>query len=195
MLYRSAPSSVLPYTALVQASTLRLCAVPETICYEAVIGWETYVNGEYHTSTITKQVALRLQALPEGGFDLDLRTSPPVLAKPEDRQSLESVALQLAALYEWLVIQVAPSGQFLAVSNHDAVCRTWEALARTLQEAAAAGDRITPTLLQFIGQQLQDPSKFLFSLRHDYLYQTLVFDHYDQPAEQPEHSPAVCQLF
>lgn len=180
MLPHGASPLALPSNGPAPKLTLRLPSAAKAVRYEATICWETFANGDYQTSTVTKQVALALQAAANGSYRLDLRTSSPTLRKSGDLQSLEAVAVRLAALYEWLVIEVAPTGHFLALSNHDAVCRTWEVLARSLQESTTADDQITPTLLRFIGQQLQDPATFLDSLRHDYLYQTLVLDRYGQ---------------
>ena len=181
MLTRNTQSSFSPAEAPATAWTLQLRPLAETVHYAAVTCWELFANGEYHTSTVTKELALALRSSTEGGYEVELRTSQPELRKPEDLQSLEAMALQLATLYEWLVIEVAATGQFQAIRNYDAVRQTWATLAQALQQATVAEDQITPTLLQFMEQQLQDPANFLSSLRHDYLYQTLVFDRYDQP--------------
>ncbi|HEX8659039.1 MAG TPA: hypothetical protein VF690_15970 [Hymenobacter sp.] len=153
----------------------------EAVRYEAVACWEAYANGDYRTSTVTKHVALGGRLLEDGDCELDIRTAVPVLAKPEDLESLEALALRLAPLYARVVVQAAPTGQLVALRNHDALLHTWEQLARDLLESAAAEDRITPTLVNFVSEQLQSPAKVVQSLRHDYLYAALVPDFYAQP--------------
>lgn len=153
--------------------------------YEAVACWEAYATGDYHTSTITKQVVLTGRPLATGGCEIDFRTSPPVFTKPKDPESLETMVLRLAALYEWVVVQTASTGQFTALLNHSSVLRTWDAVAQSLRDLTSADDQLTPTLIQFISQQLRDPANFMRSLRHDYLYNTLVPDFYAQPLGGP----------
>lgn len=157
----------------------------QPVRYEAISCWETYASGDYQTSTITKQVALSGHQLAGGRVELDFQTSPPVLTKPEDLESLETLALRLAALYARVVVEAAPTGAFEALGNHAALRQTWEQLARSLQESTTAEDRITPTLIAFMGQQLQDPARVLASLGHDYLYAALVPDFYAQPLGGP----------
>ena len=194
MLHRSLPPPILSLVAPAKPLTLHLCPGIGAVSYHAAACWETYVDGDYHTSTIAKEVTLGLQAAAEGDYLLDLRTGKPALNKPEDQHSLEGIALQLAALYEWVVIRAAPTGHFRAVSNHAAVHRTWDALAQVLREATTAEDQLTPALLQFVGQQVQDPAKFLDSLRHDYLYRALVLDRYDRPLGGPGEATSYRQF-
>ncbi|WP_046244101.1 hypothetical protein [Hymenobacter terrenus] len=131
-------------------------------------------------SDITKRVTLGGRPAGDGSYVLDFGMGPPVLTKPEDLQSMETLALRLSASYEWVSLQAAPTGRLLAVVNHEHLLHTWEILAQSLRETSSPDDQITPTLLDFIGRQLQDPHNVLRSLRHDYLYQTLLGDFYDQ---------------
>lgn len=171
----------------------------EPVHYEAVICWESYAGSDtYQTSTLTKQVALRGKVLAEGRVLLDFRTSPPVLTKPQDLESLETMALRLATLYAQVVVQAAPTGAFEALGNHAGLLQTWELLAHSLRASTTAEDRITPTLLDFLGQQLQDPAKVLLSLDHDYLYAALVPAWFAKPlggAAAPARTRAFSQFF
>ena len=187
----SSPASFPPAPLASRPVTLRLQPPPEAVRYEAVVQWENYANGAYHTSTVAKPVTLDVRPVASGGCTLDFRTGPPVLTKAEDEdlESLETLALRLAALYAWVVVDAAPTGRFEAVGNHDALCQTWEALAQALRDSTTVEDQITPTLIDFMGRQLEDPANVLRSLEHDYLYRTLVNDFYDQPLGQ-DRGPA-----
>ena len=170
----------------------------EPVHYEAVICWESYAPDNYQTSTLTKQVALSGKVLGEGRVLLDFRTSPPVLTKPKDLESLETLALRLATLYAQVVVQAAPTGAFEALGNHAGLLQTWELLAQSLRASTTAEDRITPTLLDFLDKQLQDPAKVLLSLQHDYLYAALVPAWFAQPlggAAAPARTRAFSQFF
>ena len=173
-----------PLPALFPAATaagLALRPSPESIRYQAVATWESYARGIYQTSTITRYLTLGGQVWPDGSCALDFHFEPPTLTKPEELESLERMALRLAALYERVSVRAAPSGQLTELLNYDSIRGTWEQLAQSLRDTTTAEDQITPTLIRFLDQQLRDPANVLQSLRHDYLYATLVAHVYAQP--------------
>lgn len=163
------------------AGVLPLALRPAAAVYQATAVWEAYANGDYHRSTIRKQVVLQVRAAGRPGYELDFRTNPPVLTTAQDLQPLEQVAVRLAALYERLVVQAAPSGEFVALLNHEALLHTWAGMAQALRAATTDDDDVTNTLLAFMDAQLQHPDRVLLSLQHDYLYQTLLPNFYNQP--------------
>ena len=163
-----------PPTVPLLAQTLLLCPPLEPVLYQAVCCWETYAGGAYKPSTVTKQVALSGRQLAEGDVELDFRSCTPALTKPTDQESLETLALRLAVLYQQVIVRAAPTGAFLELLNHAALRQTWAQLAQELQEATTADDQLTATLIQFMSQQLQSPVRVLHSLRYDYLYAALV---------------------
>jgi len=163
---------------------LRLQPQAEVAVYEALIKWEAYANGDYQLSDIRKEVAVRVSHN-EAGYALDFQTSPPELTKPEDLESLEQLALRLTRLYERVVVQVAPTGRFTALLNHGELLQAWAQLSGSIRAASQPGDEVTGTLLGFMDRQVQSPTQFLRSLEHDYLYQALLPDFYEQPLGQP----------
>ena len=170
----------------------------EPVRYQAVIWWETFANGDYQTSTISKQVALSGQLLAQGRVELHFHTSPPVIPNAHRLEFLEMMALRLAALYARVVVEAAPTGEFVALRNYADMVQTWETLAQSLRDSTTAEDRLTPTLIDFLSKQLQDPANVLHSLGHDYLYATLVPDFYAKPlggAASPARTRAFSQFF
>jgi len=161
--------------------------------YAATVTWETFANGAYEVATIQKEVHLFVQ--PNGqGYALDFRTSGPALTKPEDLEPLENMALRLSALYEWVSVQAAPTGEVGALLNHEALLQTWTRLSQEVQAATPEEDQVTSTMLQFLTAQVQSPASFLRSLQHDYLYQTLLPAVYEQPLSSTGKSPRTRQF-
>lgn len=170
---------------LVSAFQLHLQPPAGALRYKALLKWEAYTNGDYQLTTITKKVTLQVQPI-ETGYVFDFRTDLPVLTKSEDLEALEELALRLSALYEHVMLAATPAGEVVALLNHEAVQHTWAQLSQDLRASAPSNDPMTHTLLGFMDQQLQSPAAFLNSLRHDYLYQTLVPPYYGQPLGKPD---------
>jgi hypothetical protein len=173
-----------PTSTAIAHPTLRLQPQAEMAVYDVLIRWEAYASGEYQLSDVRKVVAVQVRRSGEG-YALDFRTSPPQLTKPEDLESLEQMALRLASLYERVVVQAAPTGQFTGLLNHDELLQTWAQLSESYRAASLPDDEVTNTMLGFISRQLQSPSQFLLSLGNDYLYQALLPDLYEQPLGKP----------
>lgn len=169
-----------PLSLLVPVLKLRLLPAMDALVYDVTLTWETFANGEYQCSTIHKTICLRVQPNP-AGYVVDFQTLAPTLTKPEDLESLEEVALRLAALYERVLVQVTPTGEVVGLLNHGALLQTWQRIAQDLRAATTDEDQVTETLLGYLEQQLQSPAHFLNSLRHDYVYQTLLPDFYQLP--------------
>jgi hypothetical protein len=162
------------------ATTLHLPRHPVVAAYEATVVWEAYANGDYQCSTIQKHVVVQAQPLAGQGHEISFRTQPPVLTKPQDLQPLEQIAVRLAALYERVVVQAAPTGAFVALLNHKELQQTWAGFEQELRDSTTDDDQVTKTLLAFVRGQLQTPEQFLQSLQHDYLYQALLPTIYQQ---------------
>lgn len=157
--------------ALARAPHLVLPAQPTH--YRVVSNWENYVNGAYQRSTIEKNLSLWVQQN-EAGYAFEFQTTATRLATLRDPEPLEEMALRLAALYNRVVVQADPAGQLVALLNQEEIGATWEQLAAEIRASTLATDALTHTVLTFLGRQVQSSSRFLQSLRHDYLYQTLV---------------------
>jgi hypothetical protein len=152
---------------------------PAAASYAATLSWESYAYGDYQLSTITKEVAVRVQ--PGGtGLAVAFETSPPTLAKPADPEPLAALARRLAALYARVLVQVAPTGEVTALLNHAELLRAGNELLLKMRASIHEDDQLTPAMLSFAERQLQSPAAFLRSLRNDYLYQALVPDYYGQ---------------
>ena len=163
------------------AATLPLRPLLAATAYEATLSWETYANGTYQLSTIRKEVALRVQSN-AAGYVLDFQiTSPPTLTRAEDLEPLEKIALHLAALYGRVVVQADATGEVTGLLNHEALLQTWDRLSQEMRAATLPDNQVLETMLGFLAQQLQSPAGFLQSLQHDYLYQTLLPNVYNQP--------------
>ena len=169
---------------LASALPLHLQPPASVLRYEALLKWETYANGDYQLTTIGKEVTLQVQPT-ETGYAFNFYTRPPVLTKSQDLEVLEELALRLSVLYERVILQATPAGEIVGLLNYEAVQHTWGQVAQDLRASAPSDDPMTNTLLGFMDQQMQSPGAFLYSLRHDYLYQTLVPAYYGQPLEKP----------
>lgn len=161
-------------------ATLHLPSQPVATAYEATVLWEAYANGDYQCSTIRKHIEVQAQPLAGQGYKIGFQTQSPTLTKPQDLHPVERIAVQLAALYERVVVQAAPTGAFVALLNHEELLQTWAGIEQQLRESTTDEDQITKTLLAFVGGQLQAPEHFLQSLQHDYVYQTLLPAIYQQ---------------
>jgi hypothetical protein len=152
---------------------------PATARYAAALSWEAYASGDYQLATVEKEVTLTVQ--PGGaGLAVEFATSPPSFTKNRDPEPLEELALRLAALYRRVRVQAAPTGKLLALLNHEELLEAGRQQLEELRAATLASDEVTPTLLDFAERQLQRPSRIMGSLQHDYLYQTLLPDFYNQ---------------
>lgn len=161
------------------AAKLRLQPQAEAAGYDAAATWEEYANGVHNTATVAKQISLDVRQV-GGHYEIDFQTQAPAIAKKDDLQPLEQVALRLAALYEWVVVKTSATGQFLDVLNHAQMLRTWEVLQADLRAATTDDDAVTQVVVEQIGKQLEDKANVLRSLQHDYLYETLVKNMYNQ---------------
>ncbi|HEX8326842.1 MAG TPA: hypothetical protein VF629_04830 [Hymenobacter sp.] len=145
-------------------------SMPANAAFRAAATWEEYKLGEYHTTTITKEIAL-VARLRGHHHEVELRVTPPFLQK-DGPEPLEELALRLAVLYEW-VVEVGPLGQPLALLNAEAVQHRWEELKTDLRRISSPDDEITSYLIIYLDQQVRAPSNLLNSLQFDYLYLTL----------------------
>lgn len=148
--------------------------------YRAVQKWKTFLAGKQQLLTVTKQLGLGIRAWGDR-YELHFATTAPQLIRQDDLQPLEQLALRLAALYESVVVEASPTGQFLAVLNHEQLLSTWQTLRSGLLATTTDDDALTVFLVEFLDRQLPDPANVLQSLRQDYVYQTLVHDIYAQP--------------
>ena len=178
------------YATLVPSPTVPPHSLPPAAAatYAATLTWESYANGAYQCSTIEKELTLR-KWRSANGYAAELCTKLPRLTKQEDLQDLEQVALRLARLYEQVVVQTTPTGEIIALLNHEALAETWARLARELRAATTADDQVTATLLAFLERQVQHPASLLQSLANDYLYQTLLLGYGELQPGQPVAHP------
>ena len=107
--------------------------------YATTITWETFVNGDYHCTTIQKELTLGIEP-EESGYAVDFRTSPPVLTTPDDPEPLAEFALRLAALYAHVRVRVAPTGARVALLNYAELRDTGEQLLTEMRTGALADD-------------------------------------------------------
>ena len=126
---------------------------------------------------VTRTIIVRqltLQTTRQGDhLRVALDTAPPLLRKA-DLTPLEEVVLQLAALYQRVVVDIAATGALMGLVNHPDITRTWAALRPALEARYGAQDELMTFLLASVDVQVNDPVQFLASLRHDYLYALLL---------------------
>lgn len=169
------------------ATTLHL-RPPATARYAATLSWEAYAGGDYQLTTIGREVTLTVQ--PSGaGLAVEFAAGPPTLTKNQDPEPLEEFALRLAALYKRVRVQVAPTGELLALLNHEELLQNSRPLLAELRAATLADDQVTPALLDFAERQLRSPDSILGSLQQDYLYQTLLPGFYNRPLDNQTARP------
>jgi hypothetical protein len=153
---------------------------PATARYAATLSWESFAGDAYQLTTIEKEIMLRVQ--PSGAeLAVTFETYSPRLVAPADPEPLVELALRLAALYARVQVQAMRTGTIAGLLNHAEVLRDGNQLLAELRAATLEDDQVTHTLLDFAGRQLQTPTAVLASLQHDYLYQLLLPDFYDQP--------------
>lgn len=162
-------SSVTGYLPAIPPFTLPIEAVP----YKVVATWEEYVRGTNQTTTITRQVAMRMRRQLDY-YEVWFTTQAPFIAKKGNLEPLEEVALQLAGLYEQVVIKCSLTGRMQELLNHDALLARWQVIRQHLYRVNPSPDPVMTYLIGFCEQQLQNPADVLNSLRFDYVYQTLL---------------------
>jgi hypothetical protein len=124
-------------------------------------------------TTVNRQVLL--QDIPQGELhQVRLLTQHIALPEAYTPQPLQSLALHLSALYSELELVLSPTGEPVVLTNYAYIARTWEILEAELRQACHADDTIAETLLQQVGQQIQDPRRVLRSMHHDYAYRALL---------------------
>ena len=161
---------------------------PATARYAATLSWEAYAGGDYQLTTIGKEVTLTVQ--PSGaGLAVEFTTSQPTLTQNHDPEPLQEMALRLAALYKRVRVQAAPTGELLALLNHEELLHTSRPLLADMRAATLADDQLTPALLNFAERQLHSADRVLSSLQQDYLYQALLPDFYSQPLDNLAAQP------
>lgn len=165
-------------------STLLHLRPPATARYAATTSWEAYAGGDYQLTTIEKEVTLTVQ--PSGaGLAVEFATGQPTLTKNQDPEPLEEMALRLAALYQRVRVQAGPTGELLALLNHDELLHTGRPLLAEMRAATLADDQVSAALLDFADRQLGSADSIRRSLQQDYLYQTLLPDFYNRPLSGP----------
>ncbi|RZK95886.1 MAG: hypothetical protein EOO62_29720 [Hymenobacter sp.] len=141
--------------------------------YELTTRWEEFANEEHRQTLLTKQVQVRLRPLARGRA-LWLHTTAPQLSRKDTVQLLEQLALQAAALYEHIIVELTPDGQLVRLLNYPELCQAWATLKAALLAEAAAEDQLTRKLVELLEKQVTQEEKVLYSLRHDYMYQALA---------------------
>ena len=150
------------------------------VAYTATLRWKEYRAPTHHATTITRH--LTLHAAPgatAGEGVLELRTSGLQMRKQENRRAVdpepvEAWAQRLAALYAWVQVRTAATGEWLEVRNHAHIAQAWAALRPELLAGSPPAEPLLARLLAAVDRQVADPQAVLHSLRYDYLYQVLA---------------------
>ncbi len=172
----------------------RQATPPAGLRYALTSFWEERWPGRVQRTTIEKSLTLHYAPDATGGGRLTYRADPPKLCKP-DLTALETILLLLAPLYQHLELTVAPTGQLLALHNHEAIRRTWAAIRPELLRRAGGGeDEFTQLLLASVEAQLQVPAQLLASLAFDYAFAFLLPDCYGQLLEGDYYYPRAREL-
>jgi hypothetical protein len=159
--------------------TLALQPTPEEVSYAVRAEWSEFVAGKRQLIGLEKTVGLRLTQS-EAARQLALRTSPPVLHKP-DRNSFDELGLRLADLYADLLLALAPTGEPRALVNHAAVRARWAHLRQELTSRYPVPSEVVATLVAGVDRQLVRSAGLAPSLSYDYLYAALPGGFYGQP--------------
>jgi hypothetical protein len=165
-------------------AALHLPSREVTAAYAATLEWELFAQGEYQVATIQKALRLRVQPN-ERGYALDFHLDSPSLPKPVDPEPLQELALRFSALYAWVAVQASPTGELMALRNHEALRQAWAGLSQAGRATLADDDELTRGLLAHLDAQVQSPGRLLESLHYDYLYQALLPGFYQQPLAGP----------
>jgi hypothetical protein len=155
---------------------------PAGLRYALTTYWEARHNGRVQRSTLEKTLTLHYVPVSPELARLTYMEAPPVLHKP-DLSAFEKAILLLASLYQHLELDVSPTGQLLALRNHDAVLETWRNVEQELVRRSGGDDEVTQALRAAVGTLLQDPANLLASLRADYAFGWLLPDFYGQRFE------------
>jgi hypothetical protein len=165
---------IVPATSGYQLATGSAYLQLAPTCYEVTTRWEYRMHGEVRRTIIARHFTVSSESF---GSDrrVTLLATPPAL-RPPDLTPLDELTVQLAGLYQRLVLRVAPTGQLVALLNHDEILHTWAALEPEI--AARFGgdepDELTAMLLAAVTQQVQRPEDVLASLQYDYAYGFLL---------------------
>lgn len=168
----AAPASAPDLPASLHPSALPDAAWSVPARYQVVTRWEEFAREEYRQTLITKQVQVRLRPS-EVGRAAWLHTTEPLLSRKDAIQPVEQLALRVAALYEHVVVGLAPDGRLTHLLNYSQLCQTWGALKAKLLDEADAEDQLTRKLVELVEKEVAHEDKMLNSLRHDYMYQVL----------------------
>jgi len=148
--------------------------------YAVTIQWEEYAASTYQLTTLTKHLTLQVTPRDTAGEGvLDLHTSGLHLHKQENQRPLdlepvEAWAQRLAALYAWVQVRTAATGEWVEVRNHAHIAQAWAALRPELLAGSPPEEPLLARLLASVDRQLSDPPAVRHSLRYDYLYQVLA---------------------
>jgi len=141
--------------------------------YTSTATWEEFANGYLTETTVTKRIAL--ETLPQNGcVHVTLRTESVALSGSQDPPPFSQFIQRLAVLYEELVLEVSRSGEPIALLNHPSILDKWQTVKEQLRDEQHEEDAVTEALLEQVDAQVQTPAQVLLSLRHDYMYRTLL---------------------
>jgi len=142
--------------------------------YQVVAHWEYRRPGDVQRTSISRHFTVSSE--PHGPDQLVTLLATPPQLRPPDLTALEELTGQLAALYQRLVVRVAPTGQLLELLNHADLLRTWARLEPELTARFGGGEPngLTARVLGAVGQQVPHPADVLASLGHDYAYGFLL---------------------
>ena len=155
---------------------------PAGLRYALTCFWEARHAGRVQRTTLEKVLTLHYLPVSAHLAHLTYREAPPVLRKP-DTSAFEEAVLLLASLYQHLELDVAPTGQLLALRNHADVLATWRAVEPELVRRSGGDDDVTQALQAAMNTLLQDPAALLASLGYDYAFGWLLPGFYGQRLE------------
>ncbi len=168
-----------PYFAEFQLPTqvILRATPPAGVRYALTSFWEERHTGRVQRTTVEKELTLHYVPPATGPAHLIYLATDAAIRKP-DPTAFEKALVALAALYQHLELEVAPTGQLLALRNHAAILQTWQAVQQELVRRSGGADEITQLLLASVDDLLQNPAHFLVSLRRDYAFGWLLPDFY-----------------
>jgi hypothetical protein len=176
------PAERLPTPGTFQAPVrLALRAQPQPLRYAVTTRWEERRYAEVTRTIVQKE--LLLSSVAHGS---NLRVTwlavAPTLRKP-DLLAFEELVLTLAGIYQRLVIDTSPAGEFLALANHPEIVAAWDRIEQELLARYGEAEELTRALRAAVAAQVQEPALLLGSLAHDYTYHLLVANLYQQRFE------------